>query len=94
MIRLITATEPKLITITVDGELSAEYVDTVETCVKQSTAQRRAIRLFLRDVSSIDESGRALLCRLAARLRAAGIYLSYVVSRVCQSVRGRGGQIW
>jgi hypothetical protein len=88
MIRIMTAAEPKLITITVDGELSAEYVDTVETCVKQATAQQRPIRLFLRDVFNIDESGRTLLARLASkgvRLRAAGVYSSYIVARIRQS---------
>jgi hypothetical protein len=87
MIRIITATKPKLITITVDGELSGEYVDAVETCVKQAIAQRGRTNLFLRDVSSIDESGHALLGRLAAigvRLRARGVYSSYVVARIRQ----------
>ena len=88
MIRIITATEPKLITITVDGELSGEYVAAVETCANQAIAQRRRIRLFLRDVSSIDESGRALLARLAAqgvRLGAAGVYCSYIVEKINRS---------
>ena len=88
MIRIMTATEPKLITITVDGELSGEYVDAVETCAAQAIAQRRPIRLFLREVSSIDESGRALLARLAAkgvRLRAAGAYCSYIAAKINQS---------
>jgi ABC-type transporter Mla MlaB component len=88
MIRIMTATEPKLITITVDGELSSEYVEAVEICATQAIAQRRRTRLFLRDVSSIDESGRALLARLAAqgvRLRAAGVYCSYIVAKISQS---------
>ena len=88
MIRIMTATEPKLITITVDGELSGEYVDAVENCVARAIAQRPRIRLFLRDVSSIDERGRALLARLVAkgvRLRAAGVYCSYIVAKISQS---------
>jgi ABC-type transporter Mla MlaB component len=88
VVRIMTAIEPKLITITVDGELSREYVDAVETCATQAIAQRRPTQLFLRDVSTIDESGRALLARLAAkgvRLRDAGVYCSYVVARISQS---------
>ena len=88
MIRIMTAAEPKLITITVDGELSGEYADAVETCVKQALAQRSPTALFLRDVSSIDQKGRALLARLAdkgVRLRATGVYSSYVVARISQS---------
>jgi ABC-type transporter Mla MlaB component len=83
-----TDTRPKLITITVDGELSSEYVFAVETCVNQAIAQERPIRLFLRDVSSIDESGRALLASLAAkgvRLRADGVYSSYIVGKISRS---------
>ena len=88
MIRIMTATEPKLITITVDGELAGEYVDAVETCATQAMAQQRPTHLFLRDVSTIDESGRALLARLATkgvRLRAAGVYSSYIVAQISQS---------
>jgi hypothetical protein len=86
--RIMTATEPKLITITVDGELAGEYVDAVETCAMQSLAQRKPTHLFLRDVFTIDESGRALLARLAAkgvRLRATGVYCSYIVAQISQS---------
>ena len=88
MIRIMTATRPKVITITVDGELSGEYVDAVETCATQAIATRRPTHLFLRDVSTIDESGRALLVRLAAkgvRLCATGVYCSYIVARINDS---------
>ena len=88
MIRIMTATKPKLITITVDGEVPGEYVDAVETCATQAIATRKPTHLFLRDVSTIDESGRALLARLAAkgvRLRAAGVYCSYIVAKISQS---------
>ena len=88
MIRIMTATGPKVITITVDGELSGEYVDAVETCAIQAIAKRRPTHLFLRDVSTIDESGRALLARLAAkgvRLRASGVYCSYIVAKINDS---------
>ena len=88
MIRIMRDAKPKLITITVDGDLLGDYVDAVETCVKQALAQRTPTALFLRDVSSFDEKGRALLARLAAkgvRLRAAGVYSSYVVARISQS---------
>jgi len=85
VVRIMTATEPKLTTSTVDGELSGEYVDAVETCTRQALAQRRPTQLFLRDVSTIDESGRAFLAHLAAkgvRLRAAGVQCSCVAANV------------
>lgn len=85
MIRIMTATEPKLITITVDGELAGEYVDAVENCVKQALANQRPVQLFLREVAAIGESGRSMPGRVAAkgvRLRAEGVYCSYVVARI------------
>ena len=88
MIRIITAAEPTLITITVDGELAGEYVDAVETCVKQALARPSPTALYLREVSRIDEKGRGLLVRLAAkgvRLRADGVYSSYVVARISKA---------
>ena len=42
MIRIMTATLPKLITITVDGELSGEYVGAVETCATQAIRAAKA----------------------------------------------------
>ena len=88
MIRIITAAEPKLITITVDGDLVGEYVDAVETCVKQALARPSPAALYLREVSGIDEKGRALLVRLASmgvQLRADGVYSSYVVARISKA---------
>ncbi len=88
MIRIMTDTHPKFITIIVDGDLSSEYISAVQTCVNQAIAQQKPVRLFLRDVSSIDESGRALLGALAAkgvRLRASGVYSSYIVAKISQS---------
>jgi hypothetical protein len=88
MIRIMTAAEPKLITITVDGELAGEYVDAVETCVKQALARPSPTTLYLREVFRIDEKGRGLLARLAARgvrLRADGVYSSYVVARISKA---------
>ena len=88
MIRIMTATKRNGTTITVDGRVTAEYVGTIETVVRQATEQGGPVRLFLRDVSTIDRSGRALLDRLAAkgvRLSATGIYSSYVVGEISRS---------
>jgi hypothetical protein len=85
MIRIWTATKPKTVTITVDGQLTREFVGTLDVSVKQANGHGRPIHLFLRDVTSIDEGGHGLLSRLAAkgvRLSASGIYSSYIVSRI------------
>jgi hypothetical protein len=85
MIRILTADGPASTTVTVDGRLAGDCIDPVETCCTQAISRGKPVQLFLRDVSTIDESGRALLCRLAARgvrLKAAGIYSSYIVGAI------------
>lgn len=68
--------------ITVDGQLSGDYIEVVETCCDQVLSTGKPVRVFLRDVSTIDQAGRALLCRLAARgvrVLASGVYTSCIV---------------
>ena len=87
MIRIFVTEEPVAITCTVDGELVGDSVAVVETCIHQAIAKGRPVHLFLRDVSHIDEVGRTLLSRLATngvRLRASGVYNSYIVAEVCR----------
>ena len=85
MIRVMTADELACTTITVDGKLSGDYVDPVETCCKQAISKGKPVRLYLRDVSLIDERGWLLLRELAKMgvgLKARGIYSSYVVDEI------------
>ena len=85
MIRIMTADEPGLITITVDGRLAGDYVQAVEASCDQARSKGKPVWLFLREVSVIGEDGQALLRRLATkgvRLKAFGIYTSYVVHSI------------
>ena len=85
MIRILTADGPASTTVTIDGRLAGDSIDPVETCCTQAISKGKPVRLFLRDVYVIDEPGRALLCRLAARgvrLKASGIYSSYVIGAI------------
>lgn len=85
MIRISTTNEPRAVRITIDGQLVAENVDAVETCIHQAIEQQRRVLLFLREVSDIDEHGRALLSRAATKgveLSASGVYSSYVVEEI------------
>ncbi len=85
MIRIMTADEPALTTITVDGQLAGDSVQAVETTCDQTRANGKPIWLHLRDVSVIGEDGQALLRRLASkgvRLKASGLYTSYVVRSI------------
>jgi hypothetical protein len=73
------------ITITVDGTLSGEGIEPVQTCCTQALSKGKPVRLHLRDVSAIDESGRTMLRHLAAEgvdLTANGIYSSYIVEEI------------
>jgi len=93
MVRVMTTDEPASTTITVDGKLSGDFVDPVELCCIQAISKPKPVRLHLRDVSLIDERGRALLRKLAEKgvgLKASGIYSSYTVDDI-QSPDRTGG---
>ena len=85
MIRIMTADEPALTMITVDGQLAGDDIQAVETSCDQARSNGKPIWLFLRDVSVIGEDGQALLRRLAmkgVRFKASGIYTSYIVQSI------------
>ena len=85
MIRITTASNSNRLIISVDGEVAGEYVDVIESFVKQASGRGNPVCLHLRDVTAIDERGRALLERLGAkgvRLRAEGVYWSYIVAEI------------
>ena len=71
--------------LTIDGQFSGDYIEVVEICCNQAESEGKPIDIFLHNVSIIDEPGRALLARLAAkgvRLLAAGMRLC------CEGPRG------
>jgi ABC-type transporter Mla MlaB component len=73
------------VNLTIDGELSADCVELLETRCEAAVANGEPINLILRDVPIVDEAGRALLRRLAAkgvRLLGNGVYVSYLVESV------------
>ena len=85
MIRVITADEPASTTVTVDGRLAADCVDLVEVSCIQAISRLKPVLLYLRDVSLIDDRGRALLRKLADKgvgLKASGVYSSYIVDEI------------
>ena len=62
--------------LTVSGEISSACIEVLETSCEQTIKDGKAVHLVL-GVTTIDESGRALLRRLAAkglRMFAKGIY--------------------
>ena len=85
MIWIQAATNPGGVTIAIDGQLIGEYIAEVEVSIQKSMEHYKDVHLFLRNVSHIDETGHALLSRLAVlgvELSAAGLYSSHVVAQV------------
>ena len=85
MVRIMTLDELKSTTITVDGTLSGEGIEPVQTCCIDALSKGKTVWLHLRDVSAIDERGRTMLRHLAAEgidLTANGIYSSYIVGDI------------
>ena len=82
MFRLNKTDEEGATVFTVDGQLATEYVHIVEESCDSAVTKGKRVRLQLRDVSSIDEAGHALLRRLAQKgiaIRGSGIYTSYII---------------
>ena len=82
MFRVSRADEPSRTIITIDGQLSGESMKVVEICCEKAISRGKPVLVFLRDVLTVDQGGRALLRRLAAkgiRLLASGVYTAYLV---------------
>jgi hypothetical protein len=74
--------------LTVSGDISSACVEVLETCCEQAIRDGKAVHLIL-DVTTIDESGHALLRRLSAkgvRMFAKGIYHSHLVDTIRRAV--------
>jgi hypothetical protein len=67
MIRITTSDEPTLTAMTVDGRLSADCIHAVEICRNRAMSRGTRTRLFLHDVSVIDNDDHTLLRHLAAK---------------------------
>jgi ABC-type transporter Mla MlaB component len=71
--------------LNIDGQLTADCIDAAGACCDQALASGKRVDVFLRNVSSVDSAGGALLCRLDAkgvRLHASGVYNLYMVRRL------------
>lgn len=78
--------------ITVEGRLVCEYVAAAESCCDGAFSSGRPVLVFLKDVSAIDSDGQALLSRLlarGARIRATGVYTSYLVEELKRDLHVR-----
>ncbi len=88
MIRVTKGEETYHTTLTIDGQISGDNVEVIEVCCAQALSAGSRVDLFLRDVSAVDQSGQALLSRLASkgvRLLATGLYTSYLLGEIAPS---------
>lgn len=88
MFRISRSEDESSTTLVIDGQLGADSVVTVEFCCGQEISQGKPVQLVLRDLTNIDEAGKALIRRLAdkgVKLIATGVYTSYVVDRIINS---------
>ena len=71
--------------LTFDGEISTECIESLEECCEEALRDGNPVDLILRDITRVDEAGRALLRRLAARgvcLFANGLYVPYLLENI------------
>ncbi|MGJ5818629.1 hypothetical protein [Paludibaculum fermentans] len=93
MFRISTVKEPSHTTIMVDGQLMSDSVETVENCCDEEISAGKPVELLLRDLTTIDQAGRALLRRLSRKgvhLLANGVYTSYLVEALNPAKRSPG----
>ena len=95
MIRVTKIEQRSRTTLTVDGQLSSDAIGIVETCCSQAETGGKPVKLYLRDVTSVDQAGRSLLTRLAAKgvqLVAKGVYTSYLVNALVRFASRAGSR--
>lgn len=88
MFRVIKSEEQARTVITFEGELSGEGLEVVEAYCDEEASGGRQVDLELRELVTIDESGRALLARLVAKgihLIPRGLYTTHIVQRLRQT---------
>jgi hypothetical protein len=91
MFRVTTEEAPDMLVLKLEGSLSGPWVDALDACWREAmeSVRGRPVRVDLRDVLSIDESGRRLLTRMhdaGAGLVASGCFISELVREISEAV--------
>jgi hypothetical protein len=79
--------------LTFDGEISTECIESLERCCEDALKDGKPVDLILRDITGVDQAGQALLRRLAQRgvcLFANGVYVSYLLDNIRGTVSADG----
>lgn len=88
MFRVSRTDEKSCTIITIDGQLSGESIQLVETCCDQAIARGKPVQLVLRDVSFIDRTARTLLRHIVSKgvhLLAHGVYTAHLARELSQA---------
>ena len=78
MFRVTKANERSRTIVTIDGQLTGNHIELVETHCNQAISTGKPVYLFLRNVTIVERAGYTLLRRLAAKgvqLLAGGAYI-------------------
>jgi hypothetical protein len=90
MIRVITGEDEQARPLIIlDGHFSGDSVSIVEAFFKEAERGPQPRTLYLRDVTAVDQSGKALLLRLrreGVKLRGSGVYTAYLVESLDREV--------
>jgi anti-anti-sigma regulatory factor len=92
MLRITVHDNPELVTLQVEGTLAASLVPELERCweATHSVDPGRAVRIDLRGVTYVDESGKKLLAALhaqGAEFAAAGCCMKAIVAEIASGSR-------
>mgnify|MGYP001768918100 CR=1 FL=1 len=94
MFRLSKEDKDGVIVVTLDGQISGNCTGLVEDTCGRAVSQGKSVRLCLRDVTAVDETGWRMLLRLSelgVQIRAAGVYISYKVTELQKNGAKRPG---
>ncbi len=85
MFRIQQAAGPTETAITIEGRLVSAYVAAAESCCDEAFSYGKPVVVLLKDVSTVDSDGCALLRRLlsrGARISAVGVYTQHLVEQL------------
>ena len=85
MLKITTHREATLVILELEGRLAGPWVDELKTCWQQAGVRDRPLCVVLKQVTFIDDDGRALLAAMhrdGVKLEAAGCMTKAVIDEI------------
>ena len=85
MLKITTHSESKLDILELEGRLVGPWIDELKKCWRQAAGADHEIRVVLKQVTYIDDAGRALLAamhRAGVKLEATGCMTNAVIAEI------------